>query len=377
MDKGDMPEIGIGQADDGLNGVLSRGAPMLDDHEAQPAIMPIRIGIIGCGGWGPNHIRNFNSLSGCKVAAVADIDAGRLARVAEMLPAVSRETDYRRVLADPNLNAVVVATPATTHAAIVGEALAAGKHVLCEKPLCLRWAEAQELMEKAKERGLVLLVGHVFLFNAGIIKLKEVLDSGEMGSLRYLSAVRTNFGPIRQDVNVAYDLAAHDIAIFNWLLRAEPQHISTTCGAYLHPGVEDVVFISLRYPGNVLASIQASWLNPRKVRQITLVGSRKMVTWDDLELSTPVAIYDCGAISTQDYNDYGEFLGLSIWDSEVRLPKVRSEEPLRVQARYFLESIRRGHAEISNGAFSAGVVKVLESIAVSIKRNNTPVQGAK
>jgi predicted dehydrogenase len=222
----------------------------------------------------------------------------------------------------------------------------------------------------AEKRDLVLMVGHVFLFNAGIVKLKQVISSGEIGALRYLSAIRTNLGPVREDVNAAYDLAAHDISIFNWLLDSVPETVSATGGSYLRPGVEDVVFITLKYPCNVLASIHVSWLNPRKVRQITMVGSRRMVTWDDLDLRTPVAIYDCGASTTPDWADYGEFLRVSMWDSEIRLPKVQMEEPLRVQDRYFLESIRRGHAEVSNGVFSVGVVKVLESVAISIKRSN-------
>lgn len=334
----------------------------------------IGIGIIGCGGWGPNHIRNFQSLPGCRVPAVADIDVARLARISEHFPTVSTETDYKSLLRTSEVNAVVVATPTNTHGSVVRQALEAGKHVLCEKPLCLASAEAHELVELAEKRRLILMVGHVFLFNAGVIKLKELLEGGEVGKVRYVSAVRTNLGPVREDVNAAYDLATHDIAIFNWLLAGTPESLCATGGSYLRPGLEDVVFITLKYPQNILASIQVSWLNPRKVRQITLVGSKKMATWDDLELNTPVAIYDCGASTSRTYNDYGEFLRVSMWDAEVRLPKVRVEEPLRTQARYFLDSIRQGHAKISNGAFSIGVVRTLESIAMSLERNSTPVR---
>jgi predicted dehydrogenase len=219
------------------------------------------------------------------------------------------------------------------------------------------------------------MVGHVFLFNAGIVKLKELLNTGELGKLHYVAAVRTNLGPIRSDVNAAYDLAAHDIAIFNWLLDSEPETVSATGGAFLQLDIEDVVFITLRYPGNVLASIHASWLNPKKIRQITIVGSQKMLTWDDLELNAPVAIYDKGANAINEPGDYGEFLRMSMWDGEVRLPKITSEEPLKVQDRHFLDAIQQGtDVNRSDGRFGLGVVSVLQSIAQSLSQGGAPVQ---
>jgi predicted dehydrogenase len=333
----------------------------------------INFGVIGCGGWGPNHVRNFNSVSDCKVKLVADIDVNRLARITEMFPDLTGVSDYQEVLNAADIDAVVIATPTSTHADIVCRALNAGKHVLCEKPLCVKAADGERLAQMAAQLRLVLMVGNVFLFNPGIIKVKELLDSGETGTLRYLSAVRTNLGPIRQDVNAAYDLATHDIAIFNWLMETQPQWVSATGASYLRSGVEDVVFITLAYPGNVLASIQASWLNPKKVRQITAVGSKRMITWDDLELSHPVAIYDRGASATPEYNDFGEFLRVSMWDGEVRLPRVIAEEPLRAQAQYFADSIVRGEARISNGVFSAAVVRTVEAVNNSIRTGGNPV----
>lgn len=334
----------------------------------------IGIAVIGCGHWGPNHIRNFGILPGSRVIAAVDLDPSRLRRVQEMFSGVRCDQDYRRVLDDPQVDAVVVSTPTSTHYALAREAFQSGKHVLCEKPLCETSTQACELVELAHARDLILMVGHVFLFNAGIVKVKEILDAGELGSVHYLSAVRTNLGPIRNDVNAAYDLATHDISIFNWLLGSEPEFVSATGASFLQPGIEDVVFISLKYPDNVFASIQASWLNPKKVRQITVVGSQKMVTWDDLELNTPVAIYNRGANATQEYSDYGEFLRISMWDGDVRLPKVHFEEPLKVQDRHFLECIQGSVAEGRSGAvFSLGVVRTLEAVVYSVQRGGTPI----
>jgi predicted dehydrogenase len=269
---------------------------------------------------------------------------------------------------------VVISTPVSTHYEIVRESILAGKHVLCEKPLCNDSKQGEELVELARAKGRLLMVGHVFLFNPGIAKLKELVDAGELGTLRYLSASRTNLGPIRSDVDVAYDLCSHDISIFNWLLGSEPEVVSATGASFVQPGVEDVVFVSMKYPGNVLASINASWLDPKKVRQITVVGSRQMATWDDLQLTTPIAIYDKGANTVQDYEDYGEFLRLSMWDRDVRLPKVDFDEPLKVQAIEFLKSLQNGQAERADGTFGLRVVKVLEAIDASVQQGGSPVR---
>jgi predicted dehydrogenase len=292
-----------------------------------------------------------------------------------MFPGVNTTQDYRQVLEDLAVHAVVVVTPTKTHYPIVREALLAGKHVLCEKPLCKNTTEAQELIELARQRNLILMVGHVFLFNPGIVKIKEILDLGELGNLHYLSAVRTNLGPIRADVNAAYDLATHDISIFNWLLGSEPESVSAIGASFLQPGIEDVVFISMTYPNNVVANIRCSWLDPKKVRQITVVGSHKMVTWDDLDSNTPVAIYEKGASAKQDYNDYGEFLRITMWDGDVRLPKVEADEPLRIQDRYFLDCLQEGKIGRSDGEFSLGVVRSLEAINQSLKSGGQTVIG--
>jgi predicted dehydrogenase len=335
----------------------------------------IKLAVFGCGRWGPNHIRNFNNLPGCKVDAVADPDEERLERVRETHSGLRSERDYRLILDDPNIDAVVVATPVATHYEIVQEAILAGKHVLCEKPLCKDSEQGEKLVDLARTNGCHLMVGHVFLFNPGIMKLKELIAAGELGRLRYLSASRTNLGPIRGDINVAYDLCSHDISIFNWLLDSEPDLVSATGASFVQPYIEDVAFVSMRYPGNVLVNMHASWLDPKKVRQITVVGSRQMATWDDQQATAPVAVYDKGAATAeQDYEDFGEFLRLSMWDRDVRLPNVHFAEPLKVQAVEFLNVLQNGQDNRSDGTFALGVVRVLEAIASSIQRNGSPTR---
>lgn len=332
--------------------------------------------VVGAGHWGPLHVRVFNALPGARVTAVVDSDRKRLERVRQLHPGTTCATDLAKVLKSPRADAVVIATPSSTHFDLVRRCLEAGLHVLCEKPLCLKASEALKLGALARRKKRVLMTGHVFLFNAGIVKLKELADSGELGDIRYLSFTRTNLGPIRSDVNVAYDLASHDVSIANWLLGAGPVRVSATGAVFLQKGVQDVVFASLAYPKGALAHIHASWLNPKKVRQLTVVGSKKMVVWDDLELNTPLAVYDRGAQVTPEYSSYGEFLRVSMWDADVRLPKVRAEEPLKVQNEHFLEAVRTGRVGRSDPAFSAGVVRALEAVDASLARNGAPVEPA-
>jgi predicted dehydrogenase len=330
------------------------------------------VAVIGCGQWGPNHIRNFQAEQDSLVLFAVDSDPAKLDRMRALYPGVKGTASLAEATSAAEVTAVVVATPVSSHFEIVRQALFAGKHVLCEKPLCETVSEAEELVKLAKEHKRILMVGHVFLFNPGIIKLKEFTDKGELGHLYYLSAVRTNLGPIRKDCNAAFDLATHDVSIFNWLLDSEPIEVSATGASFLQANVEDVVSISMKYPDNVFATIQASWLNPKKVRQITVVGSQQMVTWDDLQLGAPVACYDKRANLKVQYADYGEFLRVSTWEGDVRLPRVGTEEPLKMQTRYFLNAVQKGSIQISDGNFAVGVMRTLQAIACSLQQKGKP-----
>jgi predicted dehydrogenase len=333
--------------------------------------MPV-IAVVGAGYWGPNHIRVLQSMPACRVIAV-DKDAARLEKIGHDFTQVRCMADYDAVLRDPEVSAVVVATPTTTHYEVVRKALEAKKHVLCEKPLCAELHHAAALVDLAEKNSLVLMTGHIFLFNPGIRRIKQLIGEGELGDMLYLSATRTNLGPIRSDVNAAFDLASHDISIFNWLLDSVPASVSATGGAFVQESIHDVVFLSLRYPGNIVAQIHASWLNPKKVRDITVVGTRRMATWDDLQLGTPVAIYDRGANVVREPTSYGEFLRISMWDGDVRLPKVPGGEPLKSQDEAFVKSLGDGKCAISDGRFSLGVIQVLEAASRSLKEHGRPI----
>lgn len=331
-----------------------------------------RLGVIGCGHWGPNHIRNFSLLPDAQVVAVADISRERLAAIQQQYPLVTPYEDYHELLARDDIHAVVVSTPTRTHYRIAKDALLAGRHVLCEKPISYCSQEGRELIRLAEERQLLLMVGHVFLFNNGILKLKELLTGGEIGRLYYVTAKRTNLGPIRQDVNSVYDLASHDISIINFLLDAMPIRVSALGQAFLQNTVEDVAFISLQYPGGVLANIHVSWLDPKKIREITIVGDKKMATWDDLSLTGPVRIYDNQIVAHPYYHDFGEFQLLTR-EGNVTIPRVHMEEPLKVQSQYFLGCLRRGRVEIGTAQHGVDVVRVIEAIVESLAGHGRPV----
>lgn len=325
----------------------------------------INIGIIGCGQWGPNHVRILLDLPNSTVIGVVDLDNRRLQYIAERYPNVSIYKDYREILENPLINAVVISTPTQTHYEITKKALQAGKHVLCEKPICKSVEEGEELASLAKTSGLVLMVGHIFLFNPGIVKLKELLKFNNLGKLYYLSATRTNLGPVRNDVNAVYDLASHDISIFNFILDSIPTEVSAVGASFLQKSIEDVAFISLKYPGNILANIRVSWLDPKKVRQITIVGDKNMAIWNDLAEIGPVIVYDKGIIKEPYYDDYGEFQLLAR-EGDITIPKVKMEEPLKVQDRYFLSCLENSAVPISDGTFGVNVVKVIIAITNSI-----------
>lgn len=329
--------------------------------------------MVGCGHWGPNHLRVFSQLPGSVVTAAADTDGRRRAAVAAQYPALHVFDDYHALVARPDVDAVVVCVPTRRHGEVVRAALEAGKHVLCEKPLTPTAEEAAALVELAQTRGLTLMTGHVFLFNPGILKLRELLQQGAPGHVHYLRALRTNLGPIRQDVNSVYDLASHDISIFNFLLDAEPLTASAVGASFLQPGIEDVAFITLTYPGGVIAAIQVSWLDPKKLREIVVVGDQKMVVWDELAPAGPVSIYDKSVVREQYYDDYGQF-HLLAREGDLTIPRVPPQEPLKVQNQFFLDAVRSGQVDRSDGAFSIAVVRVLEAIGQSLALAGAPVE---
>jgi predicted dehydrogenase len=327
---------------------------------------------VGCGQWGPNHIRNFNQTGRSQVVRCADRDTKRLAAMQRMFPGIEASEDGLALAGADDIDCVVVATPPGSHYPIVSTALDHGKDVLCEKPLCSDSALCADLVERARRNGRILMVGHVFLFNAGIRALRERMESGSLGAIRYLHAARTNLGPIRQDVNAAMDLAAHDVSIFGYLLGSLPDSVSARGQAWLNPGVEDVVFASLRYPNEVLANLHVSWLDPRKVRRITAVGDAGMALWDDIDVTAPLTLYDKMVKRDMDYESFGEFR-LRTHEGDVMIPKIHLVEPLREQTTHFLDCVETRSQPLSDGRNGLEVVCVLEAMQESMDQDGAPV----
>ncbi len=334
------------------------------------------IAVIGAGHWGPHLIRNFSDHLASQVLWVVETDERRRKAVAERFPSVGFTADLADVLADDRVDAVVVATPTHSHARITQDALEAGKHVLVEKPLADDIEAALRLCRQAEDRGLVLMVGHVFLFNPAFRAAKEYIDAGELGDLKYLSMTRTNLGPVRPDVNAAWDLASHDISIANYWLESAPVTVTASGGSWLNSGVEDVVFATLHYPGGVLAHIEASWLNPRKRRLISVVGADRMLTVDDMDLNEPLRIYNKGVVGTGSDEVTDTYAGFrsQIREGEVVIPHVTGGEPLRAECEAFLMRIKGDSSTLSDGWEGARVVAVLEAIDESMAERGAEVE---
>lgn len=333
---------------------------------------PTRIAIIGAGHWGPNLIRAFHNHERSEVAWVVDRNLGRLAQIAGRLPGVQFTDRLDEALADTTVQAAVVSTPTSTHYDIARQVLDAGKHVLVEKPISTSAASGLALCALAEERGCVLMVGHVFLYNGGIQRVKKYLDDGELGRIYYLDMARTNLGPIRADVSAAWDLAAHDVSIANWWLGSEPLSVSASGGTWINAGVADTVFATLRYPGDVLVHTRVSWLNPRKCRDITIVGEKKMLTFDDLNLEAPIQVYDKGvsedAAKMPYVDDYVVFRA-SVRHGDMAIPHVLMREPLQAECDEFLDCITQGRRPVADGYLGVAVVRTLEAIDRSMQSN--------
>lgn len=328
----------------------------------------IRVAVIGAGHWGPNLIRNFHDAQGSTVTWVADTSTARLDQVRARFPEARTTTNAEEALGD-DVDAVVVATPTVTHYELVKKALERGKHVLVEKPITTKSAAAEELCELAEKAGVVLMVGHVFLYNSAVQRVKEYLDAGELGRCYYVSMVRTNLGPIRMDVNAAWDLASHDISIVSYWLGAEPIRVSAVGHDWINRGVEDAVFATLRYPNDVLVNLHASWLNPRKARDITVVGDKRMLTFDDMNGLEPIRIYDKQVLDDRvkpTFIDSIASFRASVRNGDITIPSVTLGEPLKAECMEFLRCVESGSRPASDGRFGLGVVRALEAMDRSI-----------
>ena len=330
----------------------------------------IRLGIIGAGHWGPNLISNFSKSGRSEVRYVVDLDPDRLRAVRERFPHVETPTGIEPLLEDESLDGVVISTPTKTHHELAKRALAAGKHVLVEKPLTTSSETSRELCDLAEQMDRVLMVGHVFVYNEAARVVKEQIEQGELGRIYYLSMVRTNLGPIRVDVDAAWDLASHDISLANFWLDAVPLSAAASGGEFINTGIADVVFATLRYPDDVLVNLHASWLNPRKARDITVVGHQKMLTFDDTALEAPIRIYDKQVLDDRSHPGFVDSISsfrMSVKEGEVSEPSVPPNEPLRNECEHFLDTIEKGIRPLSGGAEGLAVVRVLDAMSKSLK----------
>lgn len=323
---------------------------------AQPGA--IKVGVVGYGYWGPKLVRNFSEIPDAALAWVADRDPERLARVAVNYPGVQTTPDYAAMLRS-DIEAVVIATPIRTHYALAKAALLAGKHVLVEKPLTASSREAEELTAIAEAQGLTLMVGHTFEYNEAIRCLRRIVASGELGDIYYVDAARLNLGLFQPDINVLWDLAPHDLSILLYVLGLDPVEVSARGSSSVRPGIHDVAYMEVRFPGNVLAHMHFSWLDPCKVRRITIVGSKKMVVCNDLSETEKIRIYDKGVDCPYETDQFSEF-HLQYRYGGVNIPHVPFTEPLRVQCEHFLHCVRTGERPQSDGRVGAKVVRILE-----------------
>ena len=334
----------------------------------------INIGIIGCGHWGPNFIRNFSEIEGTYVKYVCDLHKHRLSHIKTLFPGLSTTHDYLKILKDKDIEAVVIATPSFTHYKLAKKALSYNKHILVEKPIALNIKEAKELTDMAKDKKRVLLVGHTFMYNPAINKIREIIKKGKLGKIYYLHSKRTNLGPLRQDVSAMWDLAPHDISIFSYLLDAKPIEVIAKGQDYLQKSKEDVAFITLTYPKRIIANIHVSWLDPRKVRETTIVGTRKMLLFDDLHQKEPIKIYDKRVMKKKykyDYDTFREFQMIIKDGEKLEAPKIKPEEPLKIECRHFLRCIHSGLSPLTGGENGCEVVKVLQAVQKSLKENGS------
>ena len=336
--------------------------------------MTVRLAHVGLGYWGPNLARNLANADGGSLVMLCDSDRERLERVGRQFPGARLVTDFADVLAADDVDAIALATPVQTHFELASEALRAGKHVLVEKPLATSSAECQELIDLAEARDLRLMVGHVFLYNAAVQMVHDYIKSGRLGSVYYIYSQRLNLGQVRRDVNALWNFAPHDLSILCHWLDAEPTAVQAKGYAYLQPGIEDVVFMTLDFPGGIGANVHISWLDPHKVRRMTVVGSERMIVYDDVSSDAKVVVYDRGVskaypdprdASLGSYANFGEFQ-LLLRAGDVLIPQVEFTEPLKAECQHFVDCIRDGRTPLSDGRQGLMVVRALEAAQRSL-----------
>lgn len=332
----------------------------------------IKVGAVGCGYWGPNLIRNLMQSQGCELKLLCDISEERLGHMRRMYPEVATTNRFEEVLNDAEIGAVVIATPVRFHHEMAKACLTVGKHVFIEKPMARTEAEAAELVALAARQGLVIMVGHTFLFSPAVRRMKEIVDAGDIGEMQYISARRLNLGLFQKDINVAWDLAPHDLSIVLHLLNELPVSVSCQGSSHVTRGIEDVTMMYLAFSGNRCAFVHNSWLDPKKTRQMTVVGSKRMILYDDTEPLEKLKIYDARVEVPPHYDTFAEFT-YSYHYGDAYVPHIRQDEPLKLECQHFLDCIRGDCAPMASGQRGLEVVSILEAASQSLLRQGASV----
>jgi predicted dehydrogenase len=323
---------------------------------------PVRVGVVGLGYWGPNLARNFAAIGGCELRWLCDHDAEAREKLARTFPDARSTGDLEELLGDPALDAVVLATPVPTHAELAIRVIEAGKHCFVEKPLATTTEDALAVLAAAEAAGKTLMVGHLLEYHPAVQRLKELVDSDELGALYYIYGNRVNLGQLRADENALWSLGAHDVSVALHLIGEEPEECLAQGASYVRPGVQDVVFCFLRFPSGVVAHLHLSWLDPHKERRLTVVGARRMATFDDMLLEGKLTIYDKGF--DEDTRSWGEYIARS---GDISAPRISNAEPLRIECEHFLECVRTAATPRSDGHSGVRVVRVLERLQRSLE----------
>jgi predicted dehydrogenase len=330
------------------------------------------VAVVGLGYWGPNWVRNFQQLQCARRVVACDLDAKRRRHVKELYPAVETTANFEEILRDAEIEGVVIATPVSSHYKLARMALESGKSVLVEKPLAMSRRDAADLVRLARGCRRTLMVGHTFLYSAPVLKAREIIQSGELGEIFYISSVRANLGLFQYDVNVAWDLATHDISIILWLLDRKPQAVSCQGQSHYCPEFEDVALLTLHFSDKVIAFIHVSWLDPNKIRRTTIVGSQKMLVYDDTSVQEKLRIYDRGVSMQRYYDTFGEFQ-FSYRYGDILIPRLEESEPLRQECAHFVDCIRGGTEPRTDGVNGLQVVSILEAANLSMRESGRMV----
>lgn len=332
----------------------------------------LNVAVVGCGYWGPNLIRNFRSLPDCRLKVMCDLNQQRLKHLHQLYPEVEASSDFNSVLSNPDIQVVAIATAVRFHYSMAKASLLAGKHTFIEKPMASSAEECEELIEIAERQGLVLMIGHTFLYSPAVRKIKEIVRSGDIGDIRYISARRLNLGLFQKDINVAWDLAPHDISIILYVMEESPLSVNCSGSAHVTPKIEDVTTMCLNFKNSRSALIQSSWIDPRKVREMTIVGSRRMIVYDDVAQIEKIKVFDARVETPPHYDTFADF-HYAYHYGDMYVPYIKQEEPLKVECQHFLDCIARKATPLSGGRQGLELVRILEASSLSLQRQGAAV----